>query len=191
MSRSPYEALARLSQAPLARGVRGIEVERRNSAMDEMMGSNRPTNAMTLLAGVGIGAALMYILDPARGKRRRALARDKARSAINTAVRELKERGEDLRNRARGAAAELRNAGDDHPSDEQLVARVRSELGHSVEHARAIEVTAEQGRVTLRGPVLSSELSEVLATARKVRGVEAVENQLEVHSTPGTVSALQ
>ncbi|HEU6453065.1 MAG TPA: BON domain-containing protein [Gemmatimonadaceae bacterium] len=159
--------------------------------MDEMMGSNRPTNAMTLLAGVGIGAALMYILDPARGKRRRALARDKARSAINTAERELKERGEDLRNRARGAAAELRNAGDDHPSDEQLVARVRSELGHSVEHARAIEVTAEQGRVTLRGPVLSSELSEVLATARKVRGVEAVENQLEVHSRPGSVTALQ
>jgi tRNA nucleotidyltransferase/poly(A) polymerase len=191
MSRSPYEALARLSQARLARGVRGIEVERRNSAMDEMMGSNRPTNAMTLLAGVGIGAALMYILDPARGKRRRALARDKARSAINTAERELKERGEDLRNRARGAAAELRNAGDDHPSDEQLVARVRSELGHSVEHARAIEVTAEQGRVTLRGPVLSSELSEVLATARKVRGVEAVENQLEVHSRPGSVTALQ
>jgi osmotically-inducible protein OsmY len=159
--------------------------------MDEMMGSNRPTNAMPLLAGIGSGAALMYFLDPVRGRRRRAMARDKTTSALNTAERELKDRGEDLRNRARGAAAELRHAGDDHPSDDQLVARVRSELGHQVEHARAIEVTAEQGRVTLRGPVLSSELSDVLATARKVRGVEAVENRLDVHSTPGSVSALR
>ena len=159
--------------------------------MDEMMGSNRPTNAMTLLAGIGIGAALMYIFDPVRGRRRRALARDKATSALNTAERELKGRGEDLRNRAHGAAAELRSTGDDNPSDDQLVARVRSELGHHVEHARAIEVTAEQGRVTLRGPVLSSELNDVLATTRRVRGVDTVENQRDVHSTPGSVSALQ
>jgi osmotically-inducible protein OsmY len=82
-------------------------------------------------------------------------------------------------------------ARDDHPDDDQLVARVRSELGHRVEHARGIEVVAEQGRVTLRGPVLSSELDEVLATTLKVRGVEAVENRLDVHPTPEGVSALQ
>jgi osmotically-inducible protein OsmY len=80
---------------------------------------------------------------------------------------------------------------DDHPSDEQLVARVRAELGHNVEHARAIDVVAEQGRVTLRGSVLSSELDDVLSTARKVRGVERVDNQLDVHATPGGVPGLQ
>ncbi len=159
--------------------------------MDSMTGNDRPTNAMTLLAGIGIGAALMYFIDPVGGGRRRALARDKATSAIHSVGRGLKGRGEDLRNRARGAAAELRNAGDDNPDDDQLVARVRSELGHHVEHARAIEVTAERGRVTLRGPVLGSELDDVLATTRKVRGVEAVDNRLDVHSTPEGVSALQ
>src|SRR5437899_1989983 len=33
--------------------------------------------AISLLAGAGIGAGLMYILDPQLGRRRRALARDK------------------------------------------------------------------------------------------------------------------
>jgi osmotically-inducible protein OsmY len=60
-----------------------------------------------------------------------------------------------------------------------------------VEHARAIDVVAEQGRVTLRGSVLSSELDDVLSTARKVRGVERVDNQLDVHATPGGVPGLQ
>lgn len=159
--------------------------------MDERMEGNRPTNAMTLLAGIGIGAALMYFLDPVGGGRRRALVRDQAAGALNTAERELKGRTADLRNRARGAAAELRSMGDDQPSDEQLVARVRAELGHNVEHARAIDVVAEQGMVTLRGPVLSSELDDVLSTARKVRGVERVDNQLDVHATPGGVPGLQ
>ncbi|HET7550526.1 MAG TPA: BON domain-containing protein [Gemmatimonadaceae bacterium] len=155
------------------------------------MEGNRPTKAMTLLAGVGIGAALMYFLDPVRGGRRRALVRDQAAGALNSAEREVRGRSADLRNRARGAAAELRNAGDDHPSDAQLVARVRAELGHHVEHARAIDVVAEQGRVTLRGPVLSNELDDVLSAARKVRGVEQVDNQLDVHATPGREPGLQ
>ena len=155
------------------------------------MESNRPTNAMTFLAGIGIGAALMYLLDPVGGGRRRALARDKATSALNTAERELRGRGEDIRNRARGAAAELRGMVEDNPTDDQLIARVRSELGHNVEHARAIDVIAEQGRVTLRGPVLSSELDDVLATTRKVRGVAEVDNQLDVHATPVGIPRLQ
>jgi osmotically-inducible protein OsmY len=155
------------------------------------MESDRPTNAMTLVAGIGIGAALMYFLDPVGGGRRRALVRDQATGALNTTEGELKGRGADLRNRVRGAAAELRGMGEDNPTDDQLVARVRAELGHHVEHARAIDVLAEQGRVTLRGPVLSSELDDVLSTARKVRGVARVENQLDVHATPGNVPGLQ
>ena len=39
--------------------------------------SNRKP-AAALLGGIGIGAALMYLLDPDRGRRRRALVRDKA-----------------------------------------------------------------------------------------------------------------
>lgn len=159
--------------------------------MDSRLQDGRPMSAMTLLAGIGIGAALMYLLDPIGGGRRRARVRDKASGVLNRTGHKLERRSADVRNRARGATAELRNVRDDHPSDDQLVARVRSELGHHVEHARAIDVVAEEGQVTLRGPVLSSELDDVLATARKVRGVERVENQLDVHAAPGNVPGLQ
>ena len=44
------------------------------------------TGAM-LLGGLGLGAALMYVLDPERGKRRRALVRDKAVRAAHKSKR--------------------------------------------------------------------------------------------------------
>ena len=61
-----------------------------------------------LATGLAVGAAAMFIFDPDQGRRRRALARDKA-------VRYGKEAGDfatgtakDLRNRAYGVAAETR-----------------------------------------------------------------------------------
>ena len=140
-----------------------------------------PNRTLTLLAGIGIGAAVMYFLDPDRGARRRALVRDKGVRALHLGQRELHDRAEDLRNRAVGNAAEVRGRYDDEPvGDEQLVARVRSELGHHVERPRAIEVAAEQGRVILRGQVPPDELDDVLATVRAVRGVRDVASELNV-----------
>lgn len=155
------------------------------------MGTDRNTQLATLLVGLGVGAALMYYFDPARGRRRRALARDKATSALGSAQEELRDRAADVANRARGAAAEMRHAGDDHPANDTLVARVRAELGHRVEHAKAIEVVADHGTVTLRGPVLRDELDAALSTTRGVRGVEQVRNELDVHDTPDGISSLQ
>lgn len=39
--------------------------------------------AVALIGGAGLGAALMYIFDPDRGKRRRAVIRDKVEAAGN------------------------------------------------------------------------------------------------------------
>jgi osmotically-inducible protein OsmY len=43
----------------------------------------------------------------------------------------------------------------------------------------------------LSGAALANELDELLSTVRGVRGVEDVENQLQVHETPGDVPSLQ
>jgi len=76
-------------------------------------------------------------------------------------------------------------------TDEVLVERVRARLGHVVSHPRSIEVTANQGRVTLRGPVLAREVDDLLRAVASVRGVSGVENRLEVHPQPGDVPGLQ
>jgi hypothetical protein len=63
-----------------------------------------------LFGGIGIGAALMYVLDPERGRRRRAMARERAVSIANKTGRTIGATSRDLNNRARGAASELRSA---------------------------------------------------------------------------------
>ncbi|HYD53864.1 MAG TPA: BON domain-containing protein, partial [Gemmatimonadaceae bacterium] len=147
--------------------------------------NDRRNGIFTLLAGAGIGAAIMYFLDPARGARRRHLLADQATSAARTGRETARDVAVDLGNRARGTAAELRGMARTAPvTDEQLVARVRSELGHRVERARGIEVVADGGTVTLRGAVPADELPQVVAAVRGVRGVDRVENQLDVAASP-------
>jgi hypothetical protein len=65
---------------------------------------------LTLLAGMAIGAALMYLLDPEQGGRRRSLLRDKFVALSNDAADVLGKTSRDLRNRAQGVIAETTRA---------------------------------------------------------------------------------
>jgi hypothetical protein len=73
-------------------------------------GSGSNNGLLMFLAGLGAGAALMYILDPDIGRRRRALLRDQAIGLTNDARETLNATSEDLSNRAYGFYAETRNA---------------------------------------------------------------------------------
>lgn len=147
---------------------------------------------LNLLGGVGIGAFLSYLLDPDRGRRRRALARDKAARLWSRGGRWAGGVSRDMGNRARGLVTQLQGRREEAPVDEDvLVARVRSEIGRVVSHPRAIEVTASAGRVTLSGPILTREVEDLLSCVCSVRGVKGVDNRLEVHDEPGNVPGLQ
>ena len=148
--------------------------------------------AIRMLTGAGVGAGLMYFLDPDRGRGRRAMARDKfvrlsheTRHAADIVAR-------DAANRTHGLWARMRSVGDgETPSDRVLVARVRSQLGRCVSHPRAVTVTSEDGTVTLAGPILAREVDHLLACAARVPGVRGVQNRLEVHPTASDHPALQ
>ena len=147
---------------------------------------------LTLLGGIGLGAALMYMLDPERGNRRRALVRDKLVSAAHKTSDGLGATARDLHNRAFGLAAESRSMFNRaETTDEVLVERVRSKMGRIVSHPSSIEVAASDGRVTLRGPILAREVDDLLSCISNVSGVAEVDNQLEVHEQPGDIPGLQ
>lgn len=149
-------------------------------------------NTAAVLGGIGLGAALMYFLDPSRGRRRRSLARDQMTHALRRSESGMQATVHDLNNRAHGIAARARNAfRHEDPSDDVLVARVRSELGRVCSHPRALIVTADAGRVIVSGPILEREVDHVLDAIRGVRGVDDVTNQLEVHGAPSNVPSLQ
>ena len=148
--------------------------------------------SVSLLAGMGLGAGLMYFLDPQLGRRRRAHLRDQAASATSRLDDRLGATWTDVRQRAQGLAAETRArfAGGQAP-DHIVAERVRSKIGRYVAHPAAIEVAVRDSRVTLGGPVLAHEVDDLLCAVNSVPGVTGVENRLEVHREPGNVPGLQ
>ncbi len=79
---------------------------------------NNNETIAAFLCGLGTGAALMYFLDPDRGRRRRALVRDKAVALSNDASEAISGTAEDLSNRAYGIMAETNKAITGKPIDE-------------------------------------------------------------------------
>lgn len=147
---------------------------------------------MTILSGLGLGAGLMYLLDPNLGRRRRALLRDQLASVASRSSSGLDATWRDVQHRAQGFAAETaaRVRGDQAP-DHIVAERVRSKMGRYVSHAAAIDVSVRNGRVTLSGPILAREVNDLLAAVASVRGVRGVENRLIVHRQAGNLSSLQ
>jgi hypothetical protein len=145
-----------------------------------------------LIGGVVLGAGAMYLLDPDRGARRRSLLRDQVVHAGNKLGDGLSATVRDTRNRAIGAAAELRARFQHDQSDDAILhERVRSAIGRAVSHPSAITVTTYDGRVTLSGHVLADEMHELIRRVERVRGVRDVRNEFEVHRTANGVPDLQ
>ena len=112
-----------------------------------------------LLIGAALGASLAFIFDPQSGRRRRAIVRDRMARAVR--------RGE--------------------VDDATLVERLRERLGRVCSHPLAIDVEAEDGDVTLRGVLLSSEINGVLGSMAAVRGVRNLLNELEPHDSADSI----
>jgi uncharacterized membrane protein len=148
--------------------------------------------ARNLAIGAGLGAGLMYFLDPQQGRRRRALVRDQVVHVASRADDALSAAVCDLSQQARGLAAELWSlAVGGNVDDRRLAARVRSRLGRYVSHPRAVDATAHDGAVTLSGPILEHERDRLLRAVSLLRGVREVEDRLEPHRGPGNISDLQ
>lgn len=147
---------------------------------------------IAFFTGLGLGAGAMFLLDPDRGGRRRALIKDKAVSLSHTSKDALDKTARDLRNRATGVVAETKaRFSESHVPDEALVDRVKAALGRYPVHGRAVTVEADNGMVTLSGDTLRDELGIILEAAAAVRGVKEVINNLNVHSTAEGISSLQ
>jgi uncharacterized membrane protein len=147
---------------------------------------------MTFLISTGLGAATMYFLDPDRGRYRRSKARDQLVHAQHAASHGGGVVARDFRNRTQGAAARWRSfVNKEQPTDGVIAERVRSSLGRIVSHPHAIQVEANDGVVTLSGPILRDEVPLLIDCALGVHGVRDVRNQLEPHNEPGQIPSLQ
>jgi len=107
--------------------------------------------SFNVIGTIGLGALLMYVLDPQTGRRRRAQARDKMIHYRRKTAEAIDATARDLKNRTLGLAAETRSLVAKKPaSDHALAQHVRASLAPLVSHPSSIEVTAENGLITLK-----------------------------------------
>jgi uncharacterized membrane protein len=148
--------------------------------------------ATQTLSGILLAATSMYLFDSVSGRRRRAQLRDRLGSVARKARLGLDAAGRDLAHRTRGLGARARLAFDHSLAEDDVVAeRVRSTLGRVVSHPGAIHVSVALGRVELRGVILTREHPRLISAIAGVRGVEELDDRLEVHEHARRISALQ
>lgn len=100
-------------------------------------GTSFPVESLlTFAAGLGSGAALMYFLDPDRGRRRRALVGDQVTGLAHDAQDAIGKKQRDLQNRAKGLWAETRKAvtGSAVPNQEKNEPGDSPEIGRAASH---------------------------------------------------------
>ncbi|HJQ61564.1 MAG TPA: BON domain-containing protein [Burkholderiales bacterium] len=138
--------------------------------------------SQTFLFGVTLGAGLAYFLDRDKGARRQALVKDRlthvgheVQDATRSTVRHVRNRATGLAHEA-GARVMERGGVDDRVLEE----RVRSAIGRRISNPGRIDVTADDGRITLTGDAPSGEVQTLVRTVKAVRGVEGVTNSLDL-----------
>lgn len=146
------------------------------------------------IRGMALGAVAMYLADPDKGRRRRALARDQMQSMMHRTSGAIDVASRDLGNRMQGLRAQASRLlmRRDNPADDQLLeARVRSKIGRVISHPHAIKVKFYQGHAKLSGPIFSYEKEQLLEAVRSTPGVIDIEDNIEVHERADHVSSLQ
>ncbi|HTG35834.1 MAG TPA: BON domain-containing protein [Thermoanaerobaculia bacterium] len=142
--------------------------------------------------GAGLGAGLMYLLDPQGGRGRRAVARDKSVSALKNGGKAAAKTSRHLGNKTKGlvaqAGSKLRRS--DLANDgAALLKQVRRKVRRTASHPMAVEVVVQEGNVVLHGLILASEVEGLLAAIRTIEGIAAIENQLEIHESTEDLAA--
>jgi hypothetical protein len=145
----------------------------------------RGANLVKLIIAGAVGAALAYVFDPVRGRRRRAELKDRGRATVRREVRAVERQASYGKGRAEGVIHKVRHPRPHVPEDDMtLVDKIRSEvLGHVDGPHLTIDVNDRV--VTLRGEVPDERKAQQIEhDVRSTPGVIDVVNLLHQPGTP-------
>jgi uncharacterized membrane protein len=145
-----------------------------------------------LLYGLGIGAGLMYFLDPDNGVRRKNMVRERAMSLQNRSDEAIEMATRDLRNRTIGFLSEgMTLIGDQDLPDAVLEERIRTQMGRMARHPGGVRVRVENKQAILEGDVLQDEVDGLINGITRMRGITGVRNNTTAHMEAGDIQTLQ
>jgi hypothetical protein len=149
---------------------------------------------LALTAGLGLGAGVMYLWDPDRGRNRRNRLIGEASGLLHRDEVRLEKFGKDLLNRMRGFLVKVSSevTPEEPVDDETLVERVRSRMGHVLPKAHAVTAHVHNGVVTLEGKLAQSERRRLRRDVLAIAGVKGMNDQLAPRSvfSPGLLVGL-
>ena len=136
-----------------------------------------------------IGAAVMYFFDPQGGRRRRNVARDRTLAFFRRGGRRAGRFGRGVAAETSGLAQKathLREEPKPQPDDVTLARKVETEIFRDADVPKGqINVNAEHGKIVLRGEAPTPQMiDDLVDRARKVQGVQDVENLLHLPNMP-------
>ena len=196
--KSRREAIAeRLKDQPkalLEKGGRLVErpkavlLEKSTAVLDRIHPHPKTHRTRNWVTGAVVGAATIYFFDPQQGRRRRAVAMDRARGLAGRAATRLRRAGGKVASDAYGMRQRMAHPYPEDTSynDATLAAKVESELfvGRDIPKDR-VKINAENGVVVLRGEVDRPEqIRELERAAAKIPGVMGVRTLLHLPNTP-------
>jgi osmotically-inducible protein OsmY len=139
---------------------------------------------ITLLFGVGIGAAAAHFLDPSRRDQIREQVTSKVRSGVDQATTAATHAA----GKAKGAASTATPSGTplEDPDDVTLARKVETEIFRAPDAPKGdVSVDVQHGVAHLRGEVADEQwITRLGQEAEKVEGVKGVENLLHRPGTP-------
>jgi BON domain-containing protein len=148
---------------------------------------------LTALAGAA-GAAAAYLLDPDRGRARRAQTRDQMLAKLRRTSRELDRKARYAGGTATGAVRKATSAAappKPSPNDVALVRKVESHIFRAEDAPKGrVSLNSEDGVVFIRGEVESQDQIDMLVSgAQRVDGVREVRNLMHLPGTPAPTAA--
>jgi osmotically-inducible protein OsmY len=143
---------------------------------------------ITLLFGVGIGAAAAHFLDPQSGRKRRNEMRDQAASKMHAGVDHATSTASHAAEKAKGAVSSATPSPTrvENADDVTLARKVETEIFRAADAPKGdVSVDVQRGVAHLRGEVADEQwITRFGEEAEKVDGVKAVENLLHPPGTP-------
>jgi osmotically-inducible protein OsmY len=135
-----------------------------------------------------LAAAAAWLLDPASGRRRRALLRDRTAGFFRRGARRSERFGRHMASDTQGLAQRAAHLREEPKvlDDATLKNKVETEIFRSADAPKGrVSVNAQHGIVQLRGEVDSPDMiDDLVKKTRSIQGVREVENLLHVPGSP-------
>lgn len=145
-----------------------------------------------IVIGAALGAIAMYLLDPQKGRTRRAHLEDKIFKYGRRSRRFGERTAENIKNRVYGKMQEIQHRKTASKVDDYtLEQRVRAAIGRKVSHVKALKIFVTDGEVVIAGPILNHEVNELLMSVKRIPGVRRVIDELSKYDNAGNVPGLQ